>query len=305
MTAGISQSQSIDACRPQTTRAASGPAASAGSAPWARRDADDRRGDQCGEDHRADQPELGQRLDLERVRVAHEADDVALLEPLDAEAAGPDPPDRLGAERLERDAPVRGPRGAELGQPLVGGAERCGPLGTGAFPPPTAIGTATSAMTSTVAAAALHRGRPIARSGTASRRSRRTARAASAPATTVHSTTTTRTFRPCVSRSEVPFARRARTPARQPGGHGGDHARDDAERQRPDLSPRRRHDDEDDQARGQRGQSAARERQVQGHGERHGGGRGAGAERRGAGAVAGDADAEHDAHRGERALGVQ
>ena len=89
VTAGICQSQSIEACRDQTTSAAVAPAASCRCAPSARRAATAIAAGHQREREQPDEAELGGDLDLERVRVAHRLADRALLQPDHAEAARP------------------------------------------------------------------------------------------------------------------------------------------------------------------------------------------------------------------------
>jgi hypothetical protein len=54
----------------------------------------------------AEQPQLGERLDRQRVGVAGGAGLLALAQPLDGEAAGPDARERMVGEGADRDAPV-------------------------------------------------------------------------------------------------------------------------------------------------------------------------------------------------------
>jgi hypothetical protein len=69
VSAGISQSQSMLECRPQTMSAAASPAASSGSARCVAAAAAPTPPEQRGEQRHADEAQLREGLELERVRV--------------------------------------------------------------------------------------------------------------------------------------------------------------------------------------------------------------------------------------------
>ena len=124
VSAGISQSQSMALWKVHTASAAIGPAASSGSARWSGARGERHGAEERGEQRDADEPQLGERLELERVRVADDLVDVALAQPCLPKAAGAHAGQRVVEPGVHRHAPVVVAVGAQRGEALVRGAGR-------------------------------------------------------------------------------------------------------------------------------------------------------------------------------------
>ena len=102
-----------------TASAAIGPAASDRIGPVHGAGADGDGAEERREQREADEPELGERLELEGVRVADDLVDVALAQPGLAEAARADARERVVEPGVDRHAPVVVAVGAQGGEALV------------------------------------------------------------------------------------------------------------------------------------------------------------------------------------------
>ena len=251
--------------------------------------------DEGGEDGGADQAELAQRLDVERVRVLGRVEHGALAQPVDPERARPGAANRVVAELLEGDPPVVVAVGLDRGQARGRGAD---------------LGRARALLERRRA----QRGREQehdAAGDDQARAGQAHAPRAQAPGGLAAAEPEAAASRRGHEHKEQHEHRRAlgvRVAALERAHRGqqaGRHRRDDAEGDEqadhphlPALGRQRQQHHEPDR---QRGQRAPRERQVDPHRERRGDGGGDEAQAPVAAGVARHASREHEAHGRERA----
>ena len=243
---------------------------------------------QRGEQRDAHEPELGERLELERMGVAHRLVDVAAAQPLDAKAAGAHAGQRMVGPRVDRHSPVGVAVGAQGAEALVSGA-----------------GGRRRLLMPTRGDDGDHQQGGDRREGRPARPRRQGQRAigerrAGGERRGGHQDDRDREHDRALAlargqRTGAGAHRRGEPCGERACGPGADHERAGAQLARP--LAQRSEDDEREQARGQRGQRAAREAQVAAHAQRHGRGAGRGAQGSGACPIARDARAQHDPDR--------
>ena len=106
VTAGISQSQSIEACRSHTVEAAQQPAASGRPRMQGATPGRDHAAEHHEDAEQARQAQLGSDAQLERVDLADALAHRALAQPFHAKATGAEPLQRLAGKGIQADAPV-------------------------------------------------------------------------------------------------------------------------------------------------------------------------------------------------------
>ena len=245
----------------------------------------------------ADEAELAERLDLQRVRVARGLADRAVLEPGDPRSRPRRGPS-AGGRRTRRSRPSSSGSAASRSTP--GGSWRR--RSAGRWPRARRCRRRAPPGTTSIAATSGAATQPWR--GGSGRRPSRARRGARRGGPQLHARGQAHLASSAIS-TEGPAARDGAVQRPDRGRRGGqpaaDRARLDGDRRRAQLREGRRERQQDDEPRGGRGQRAAAERQVDRDRQRD---RGAAAAARGAArgaCVAGDPRRQHEAERAERA----